>query len=243
MANCLQNSFQVHWRYLEGGSFVLFLFLTGTPIKISLKFLCTKKLYSDTIFLCIDARAWKGQYPPLWSLTFVLGLVGYGNDHFMLERTEFNKLTSDCKEKQYRSLNAIFFCLLKQYTSSLKNNFVFLTFVGLQLYSKCAPTNDICIWIHTMLAHNYPNEVDAIQLVSDSNYAYSITNSTLLIGFLSRQISIQHLFYETAWSIPFWNHKNDVTRLVKFCMENTSRRRVFSVNFNWACDVIFKVSK
>ena len=27
----------------------------------------------------------------------------------------------------------------------------------------------------------------------------------------------------------------------KFCMENTSRRRVFSVNFDQACDVIFMV--
>ena len=35
-----------------------------------------------------------------------------------------------------------------------------------------------------------------------------------------------------AWSVLFWNHKNDVTSLVKFCMENTSRRRVFSVNFD-----------
>ena len=26
--------------------------------------------------------------------------------------------------------------------------------------------------------------------------------------------------------------KNDVTSLVKFCIENTSRRRVFSVNFD-----------
>ena len=33
-------------------------------------------------------------------------------------------------------------------------------------------------------------------------------------------------------SILFWNHKNDVTSLVKFCIENTSRRRVFSVNFD-----------
>ena len=32
--------------------------------------------------------------------------------------------------------------------------------------------------------------------------------------------------------------KNDVTDLVKFCIENTSHRRVFSVNFDWACDVI-----
>ena len=42
----------------------------------------------------------------------------------------------------------------------------------------------------------------------------------------------QHLFYETAWSILFWNHKNYVTSLVKFCMEKTSRRRIFSVDFD-----------
>ena len=37
--------------------------------------------------------------------------------------------------------------------------------------------------------------------------------------------------------------KNDATSLVKFCLENTSRRRVFSVNFDKACDVICMVSK
>ena len=31
---------------------------------------------------------------------------------------------------------------------------------------------------------------------------------------------------------------NDVTSLAKFCMGNTSHRRVFSVNFDQACDVI-----
>ena len=36
---------------------------------------------------------------------------------------------------------------------------------------------------------------------------------------------------------------NDVTSLVKFCIENTSRRRVFSVNFDKACDIIFMASK
>ena len=50
-------------------------------------------------------------------------------------------------------------------------------------------------------------------------------------------------FYETAWSVLFWSHKNDVTSLIKFWMENTSRRQVYSVNFDKACDVIFMVSK
>ena len=42
----------------------------------------------------------------------VLGLVEYGNDHLMLERTKFNKLELDCKEKVYMTLNAIASCLL-----------------------------------------------------------------------------------------------------------------------------------
>ena len=32
--------------------------------------------------------------------------------------------------------------------------------------------------------------------------------------------------------------KNDVTSLVKFCMESTSHRGVFSVIFDKACDII-----
>ena len=30
----------------------------------------------------------------------------------------------------------------------------------------------------------------------------------------------------------FWNHKNGATSLVKFCIEHSNRRRVFSVNFD-----------
>ena len=41
---------------------------------------------------------------------------------------------------------------------------------------------------------------------------------------------IKHLFYETAWSILFWGHKNDVTNIL--------RRK-----FDWACDGIFMASK
>ena len=33
--------------------------------------------------------------------------------------------------------------------------------------------------------------------------------------------------------------KNDVASLVKSCMENSSRKRVFSMNFDQAYDVIF----
>ena len=34
-----------------------------------------------------------------------------------------------------------------------------------------------------MLAHNYPDEVDKIQIVSGSNYAHSAVNNTLMTGF------------------------------------------------------------
>ena len=54
----------------------------------------------------------------------------------MLERTKFNKFESDCKEEWYMTLNAIAFCLLKQYVSSLKNIFVCLAFAELQTISK-----------------------------------------------------------------------------------------------------------
>ena len=54
--------------------------------------------------------------------SLALGLVGYDNDHFMPERTKFNKL--------YRKIVQDFkrHCILftfKEYVSSLRNNFVF----------------------------------------------------------------------------------------------------------------------
>ena len=36
----------------------------------------------------------------------------------------------------------------------------------------------------------------------------------------------------------FWSHKSDVTCLVKIFLHRTSRRQVFPVNFDQACDVI-----
>ena len=64
----------------------------------------------------------------LGSVSLLLGLVGYGNDYFMLGRTKFNKLKLDCTEKQYRTLS--FVC--KNNVFSLKNNFVvsFCTLAG-----------------------------------------------------------------------------------------------------------------
>ena len=44
--------------------------------------------------------------------------------------------------------------------------------------------------------------------------------------------------YSMKQPMLYWSHKNDVTSLVKFCMENTARRWVFSGNFPQACDVI-----
>ena len=37
---------------------------------------------------------------------------------------------------------------------------------------------------------------------------------------------IKHLFYETAWSILFWNHKNDVRSLVKVHREYSPAARI-----------------
>ena len=61
---------------------------------------------------------------PLESLSLVLGLVEYGNDHLMLERAKFNKLELYREEEQCMTSNAIALCLLKQYVSCLRNNFV-----------------------------------------------------------------------------------------------------------------------
>ena len=51
-----------------------------------------------------------------------------------------------------------------------------------------------------MLADNYPNGVDKIQVVRDSNYAYSMTNNKLQTGFLFRQIFTVDLFTSKDFS-------------------------------------------
>ena len=47
-----------------------------------------------------------------------------------------------------------------------------------------------------------------------------------------------------GYCIIYFEHRNDVTSIVKLCLENTSRRRVFSVKLYYACDVIsmFKIN-
>ena len=47
-----------------------------------------------------------------------------------------------------------------------------------------------------------------------------------------------------SYCIIYFEHRNDVTSIVKLCLENTSRRRVFSVKLEYACDVIstFKIN-
>ena len=44
--------------------------------------------------------------------------------------------------------------------------------------------------------------------------------------------------------IIYFEYRNDVTSIVKLCLENTSRRRVFSMKLDYACDVIsmFKIN-
>ena len=55
---------------------------------------------------------------------------------------------------------------------------------------------------------------------------------------------IKHfIFHETAWSILFWSHKNDVTNLVKVHKEYSPAARILHTKFDQACDVIFMVSK
>ena len=46
------------------------------------------------------------------------------------------------------------------------------------------------------------------------------------------------------YCIIYFEHRNDVTSIVKLCLENASRRRVFSVKLDYACDVIsmFKIN-
>ena len=43
---------------------------------------------------------------------------------------------------------------------------------------------------------------------------------------------IKHLFYETAWSILFWSHKDDVTSLVKVHREYSPAARILHTKFD-----------
>ena len=43
---------------------------------------------------------------------------------------------------------------------------------------------------------------------------------------------IKHLFYETAWSILFWNHKTDVTTLVKVNREYSPVIRILQTKLD-----------
>ena len=47
-----------------------------------------------------------------------------------------------------------------------------------------------------------------------------------------------------SYRIIYFEHRNDVTSIVKLCLENTSQRQVFSVKPDYACDVIsmFKIN-
>ena len=129
------------------------------------------------------------------SLIFKSCFLGCVSDHFMLERTKFNKSKLDSKEKYYWTLNPIAFCLLKQYVSRMKNSFF------------CRPVDPfkkvhrLIIFVSEFIQCWHiisPNGLDEVELVSDSSYAYLMTNSTSLTGFLFQQIFILHLFYETA---------------------------------------------
>ena len=54
---------------------------------------------------------------------------------------------------------------------------------------------------------------------------------------------VKHLFYETAWSILFWNHTNYIISLVKVQREYSPVARILHTKFDKTCDIIFMVSK
>ena len=74
-------------------------------------------------------------------------------------------------------------------------------------------------------------------------FDYLSSVATYDIIFYVVQYIIKHLFYETAWSILFWKHKNDVTSPVKVHREYSPVARILHTKFDQACDVIFMVSK
>ena len=74
-------------------------------------------------------------------------------------------------------------------------------------------------------------------------FAYFCSAAPFDIIFGVVRYIIKHLFYETAWSILFWNNANDVTSLVKAHREYSPVARILHTKFDYACDVIFMVSK
>ena len=51
-------------------------------------------------------------------------------------------------------------------------------------------------------------------------------------------------YFMKGYCIIYFEHRNEVTNIVKLCLEITSRRRVFSVKLDYACDAIsmFKIN-
>ena len=69
------------------------------------------------------------------------------------------------------------------------------------------------------------------------DYFRSVTTYDIIFAVV--RYIIKHLFYETAWSIWFWNHKNEVTSLVKVHIEYSPAARYLHTKSDYACDVIF----
>ena len=57
-----------------------------------------------------------------------------------------------------------------------------------------------------------------------------LQHATLFFGVV--RYIIKHLFYESAWSILFWNHANDVTSLVKIHREYSPAARILHTKFD-----------
>ena len=64
-----------------------------------------------------------------------------------------------------------------------------------------------------------------------SDYLCSVTTYDIIFAAVAQYI-IKHLFYETAWSILFWSHKNDVTSLVKVHREYSPSARILHTKFD-----------
>ena len=92
--------------------------------------------------------------------------------------------------------------------------------------------SDIMLWLLYIFELQY--------MYIHFDYFCSIT--TQLFAAVVRYI-IKHLFYETAWFILFWSHKNDVTSLVNVHRGHSPAARILHTKFDWACDVIFVTSK
>ena len=63
-------------------------------------------------------------------------------------------------------------------------------------------------------------------------FAYFCSAATYEIIFGVVRYIIKHLFYETAWSILFWNHADDFIRLIKVHRKYSPAARILHTKFD-----------